>query len=79
MVCQLSGLQTLMSFLESIGNLMNGSDLEKAFEEVHSEDTIKHILQGHGVATALRAYTPAESNLVNHISNTLIDKGNIWL
>ena len=54
-----------MSFLGSIGNLMNGSDLEEAFEEVYSEDTIKHILSGHAVARGLMAHILAESALVS--------------
>ena len=63
--CWLGGFQILMSFLGSIGNLMNGSDLEKAFEEVYSEDTIEHILSGHALTTALMAHILAESALVN--------------
>ena len=42
----------LMSFLGSVGKLMVGSGLEEMFEDVYSEDTMKHIfsgkmLQGH--------------------------------
>ena len=66
-----------MSFLGSIGNLMNGSDLEKAFEEVYSEDTIEHILSGHAVATALMAHILVQKALVSYISNTSIDEGNL--
>ena len=46
------GSHMLMSFLGSMGNLMNCSGLEKAFEEVYSEDTIKHIFSKHAVARA---------------------------
>ena len=35
---------------------MNGSGLDEAFEEVYSEDKIKHVISGHAVARALRAY-----------------------
>ena len=66
-----------MSFLGNIENLMNGSGLEEAFEEVYSEDKIKHILSGHAAARALRAHIQAQSALVNHIRNTLIDEGNL--
>ena len=59
MIRRLGGFHTLMSFHRSIGNLMNGSGLEEAFEEVCSEDTIKHILLGHAVARALRAHMQA--------------------
>ena len=47
MVCRLGGFHTLMSFLGSIGNLMSGAGLEDVFEEVYSEDTVKHIKPGH--------------------------------
>ena len=51
--------------------------MEEAFEEVYSEDTIKHILSGLAVARASRADILAQSALVNHISNTLTDEGNL--
>ena len=66
-----------MSFLGSIGNLINGPGLEEAFQEVYSKNTIIHILLGHAVARDVRAHMLAQSVLVNHISNTLIDKGNV--
>ena len=69
-VCRLGGFHILMSFPGSTGNLMNNSGLEEAFEEVYSEDTIKHILSRYAVARALRAHKLAGSALVNHISNT---------
>ena len=77
MVCRLGGFHTLMSFLGSIGNLMKGSGLEEVFEEVYSEDTVKHIISGHAVARALRAHLLVQSALVNHINNTLIDEGKV--
>ena len=73
MVCRLGGSHILISFLGSIGNLMNSSGLEEAFEEVYSEDTIKHVLSGHATARALRVHIQAQSAVVNHIRNTLID------
>ena len=56
---------------------MNGSGLEEAFEEVYSEDKIKHILSGHAAARTLRAHILAQSAFVSQISNTLIDEGNL--
>ena len=73
MVYRLDGFHTSMSFLGSIGNLINDPGLEEAFQEVYSKNTIIHILLGHAVARDVRA----QSVLVNHISNTLIDKGNV--
>ena len=42
-VCRLGGFHMLMSFLGGIGKLMVGSGLEEVFEEIYSEDTVKHI------------------------------------
>ena len=51
-VCGWGRFHMLMSFLGSVGKLMVGSGLEEMFEDVYSEDTMKHIfsgkmLQGH--------------------------------
>ena len=67
MLCRLGGFHTLMSFLGSVGNLMNGAGIENVFEEVYSEDTVKHIKSGHAVARALRAHVLVQGVLVNHI------------
>lgn len=50
---------------------MNGSGLDKAFEEVNSEGTIKHIFSGHAAVRALRADILVQSALVNYISSTI--------
>lgn len=75
MVCRLGRFPTLISFLGSIGNLMSGAGLAEVFDEVYSEDTVKHIISGHAVARALRAHIFVQSALINHINNTLIDDG----
>ena len=77
MVCRLDGFHILMSFLGSKANLMNDLCLEEVFEEVYSEDTFKYILSGHAIAGALRAHILVQSALVNNISKTLTDEGNL--
>ena len=77
MVCWLDGFHILMSFLGSKANLMNDLCLEKVVEEAYSEDTFKYILSGHAVARALRVHILVQSVLVNHISKTLTDEGNL--
>ena len=42
-----------MGFLGGIRKLMIGSELEVVFEEIYSEDTVKHIFSGKAVARAL--------------------------
>ena len=56
---------------------MKGSGLEELFEEVYSEDTVKHISSGHAVARALRAHLLVQSALVNHITCTLLEENKL--
>ena len=53
---------------------MKGSGLEELFEEVYSEDTVKHISSGHIVVRALSAHLLVQSALANHITYTLLDE-----
>ena len=57
----------LMGFLGSIRKLMVGSELEVVFEEIYSEDTVKHILSGQAVARALQAHMLTQSALISHL------------
>ena len=57
----------LMGFLGSIRKLMVGSELEVVFEEIYSEDTVKHIFSGKAVARALRAHMLTQSALISHL------------
>ena len=52
----LGSFHTLMSFLGSIGTLMNGTGLHSLLEQVHSENAVPHILSGKAVARARRAH-----------------------
>ena len=78
-VCRLRGFHMLMSFLGSIGKLMIGSGLEEAFEEIYSEDTVKHIFSGKAVARALQAHMLTQSALISHLLNSLVDGGELDL
>ena len=57
----------LMGFLGGIRKLMIGSELEVVFEEIYSEDTVKHIFSGKAVARALRAHMLTQSALISHL------------
>ena len=66
-----------MSFLGSIGNMISGSGIEELFEEVYAEHTVTYMLSRKAYARALRAHFLAQSSLISHIINILIDEKNI--
>ena len=57
----------LMGFLGSIRKLMVVSELEVVFEEIYSEDTVKHMFSGKAVARAFRAHMLTQSALISHL------------
>ena len=62
-VVRLAGFHTTMSFLGSIGYLMEGSGLERLFEIVYAKNTVSHIKSGKAVSRALTAHLLVESVL----------------
>ena len=62
-VIHLGGFHTLMSFVDSIGSLMDGSGIESILQTSYGENTIKHILRGKATLRAVRAHTLIESAL----------------
>ena len=55
-VCRLGGFHMLMSFLGSIGRLMECSGISELFQIVYSSDTAVHMLSGKAYTRALRAH-----------------------
>ena len=49
-VCRLGGFHTLMSFLGSIGVLMQGSWLKEVFEEVYARNSVVPERNMHGLS-----------------------------
>ena len=62
-VCRLGGFHLLMSFLGSIGKLMEGSGLTELLEIIYGSNTVKHIMTGKAYARALRAHFLTQSAL----------------
>ena len=58
---------------------MVGSGLEEVFEEIYSEDNVKHIFSGKAVARALWAHMLIQSALISHLLNSLVDGGELDL
>lgn len=55
-VVHLGGFHTLMSFVGSIGSLMDGSGIESVLQLVYGENSINHILRGKAISRAIRAH-----------------------
>ena len=55
-VCRLGGFHTLMSFLGSVGDLMAGSGIEEALQEVYGSNAVSHMMSGKAIARALRGH-----------------------
>ena len=60
-VCRLGGFHLLMSFLGSIGKVMECSGISKLFQVVYSSATAVHMMSGKAYARALRAHFLAQS------------------
>ena len=58
---------------------MTGSGLEELFEEVYAEHTVKHMISGKAVARSLRAHMMAQSSLVAHLIDILVDNGKVYV
>ena len=55
-VVRLGGFHSLMSFLGSVGAVMEGSGLEKLMETVYGKNTVSHMFSGKAVSRALRGH-----------------------
>lgn len=62
-VLRLGGFHTLMSFLGSVGHLMEGSGLREILEKVYASNTVTHIMSGKAVSRAIRAHFLLDSAL----------------
>ena len=62
-VVRLGGFHTLMSFLGSLGTIMEGSGLERLLDPIYAKNSICHMMSGKAVARALRAHFLVESAL----------------
>ena len=76
MVVMLGGFHLLMSFLGSIGEVMKGSGLEDALEELYGKSTVPHLICGKAVSRALRGHFLVESALVWQLMAPLISMEN---
>ena len=66
-VLKLGGFHLMMSYLGSIGHLMNASGLREALELVYAENAVDYILNGKAYARAIRGHT-----LIYAVLNSMI-------
>ena len=63
-VIRLGGFHTLMSFLGSVGMVMDGSGLREVMATVYASNTVNHILSGKAYARAMRCQFLIETSLM---------------
>ena len=68
---RLGGFHTLMSFLGSIGFVMEGSGLKEAFNQIFAENSAEKALIGHVFSRAVRGHSLIQIALANIIFSTM--------
>ena len=71
-VTRLGDFHLLMSFLGSIGKMMESSGIEDVLESVYGSNTVKHILSGKAISRALRGHFLLQSALTIYLLLPLI-------
>ena len=74
MVVHLGGFHTLMSYLGSIGSVMDASGLKDVLQTVYGENTVKHMLGGKAITRAVRGHILVENALHLKLQNMLFDE-----
>ena len=65
-----------MSFMGSVGHIMEESGLESLWATVYGQNTVQHMLNGHSYTRCIRAYMLSASalvNVLNAVSYTHLD------
>ena len=61
-----------MSFLGSIGSLVNGSGLHELLETCYGPNSVDHIMSGKAVSRALRGHFLLEAALMTRIRDSIL-------
>ena len=75
-VVHLGGFHTLMSFLGSVGTMMDGSGLASAPETVYGENTVKHMMTDKAISRAVRGHLLEESALYQILLGMVFSRDN---
>lgn len=68
-IVRLGGFHLLMSFMGSVGLIMEESGLESLWETVYGSNTVQNMINGHAYARCIRAYTLTASAIFSVITN----------
>ena len=68
----LGGFHTIMSFVSSIGHIMDGSGLRDVFDLIYASNTTPHLLSGKAITRAIRAYIIVESALFTVLNSNIL-------
>jgi len=72
-VIRLGGFHTQMSFLGSIGHLMEGSGLQELLEVVYAGNTVGHMLSGKAVSRAVRGHLLVDAALNTMVTSSALN------
>lgn len=70
-IVRLGGFHTLMSFLGSIGYIMDGSGLREAFYCIYAQASVEKVLTGHAFSRAVRGHILIQAILADTIISSL--------
>lgn len=70
-IARLGGFHLLMSFLGSIGFIMDGSGLKEAFSVIYAENSAEKALAGHAYSRAIRGHFLIHIALANIIFDSI--------
>ena len=76
-VVHLGGFHTLMSYLGSVGSVMDGSGLKEVLQTVYGENAVKHMLGGKAIARAVRGHILVESALNQKLLKMIFDNSSV--
>ena len=71
-VYRLGGFHTMMSFLGSLGSLMNGAGLSELLTAVYGGSSVTHILSGKAISRALRAHLLVHTALMSKLIEAVL-------
>ena len=69
-IIRLGGFHLLMSYIGSIGHIMDGSGLAELWETVYAKGSVIHMQSGHAFSHALRAHILTAAALIGMLMAT---------
>lgn len=70
-VCRLGGFDTMISYLGSLGKMMEGSGIEEVFATIYAEKVVPHCMSGKAVSRAVRGHFTVDAVLWSLLTSNL--------